>query len=54
MSAFFLIGCLMSVAALVVAGTITTATVGAAAKLLPFLLLGYAASLLLNRHLRQL
>ncbi|SFA77890.1 hypothetical protein SAMN05216266_101373 [Amycolatopsis marina] len=53
MSAFFLAGCIMSVAALTVSGTITATTVVSAAQLLPFLLLGYGASLLLNRHLNQ-
>jgi uncharacterized membrane protein YfcA len=51
MSAFFLVGCLMSVTALGVTGSITAQTLRTAALLLPFVLAGYAASRLLNRRM---
>lgn len=51
MSAFFLMGCLMSVAALGVTGSLTANTLHDATLLLPFVLAGYAASRLVNRRL---
>lgn len=51
MSAFFLVGCLMSVLALVMVGAIDSTTVLRAGTLAPFALGGYAASRLLNAHL---
>jgi uncharacterized membrane protein YfcA len=51
MSAFFLVGCLLSVTALGVTGSLTMDTLLTAARLLPFVLAGYAASRLLNRRL---
>jgi uncharacterized membrane protein YfcA len=51
MSAFFLVGCLMSVLALVAVDAINGPTVARAAALSPFALGGYALSRLLNTRL---
>lgn len=51
MSSFFLIGSLMSVAAIAATGTITHDTLVVTAALIPAPFVGYALSRLLNRHL---
>ncbi|WP_299055890.1 sulfite exporter TauE/SafE family protein [uncultured Nocardioides sp.] len=51
MSGFFLVGSLISIATLAVAGAITTHVLLAVAWLAPLPVLGWALSLLLNRHL---
>lgn len=51
MSAFFLVGCLMSLAGLIAIGEVDRTTLARAAALTPFVLAGYAASRLLNRWL---
>lgn len=53
MSAFFLVGCLMSVLALVLVGAIDGPTVARAAALTPFALGGYLLSRLLNARLER-
>ncbi|ASO20181.1 hypothetical protein FHR81_000135 [Actinoalloteichus hoggarensis] len=51
MSAFFLVGCLLSLTALAIVGELTVDGIAAAAPLIPFVLLGYLGSRLLGRAL---